>query len=106
MTFVGIQGSYIWFDKVAPGSLKVSPGSYKIPLNWEPLLRKVAPSSQPVICSFIKIGQRVSEIVVNIEISVQLIIQSLNSLCCQVIKAIELVMNYEFMRRARKNLYW
>ena len=41
MTFGGLQGSYI-FDliKVAPGSQKVAPGSHKIPVNWEPLLRK------------------------------------------------------------------
>ena len=34
---------------MAPGSLKVAPGSYKIPVKREPLLRKVAPGSEPVI---------------------------------------------------------
>ena len=30
---------YIWFDKkMAPGSLKVAPGSYKIPVKWLPVL--------------------------------------------------------------------
>ena len=39
MTFVRIQ-SYIWFDKSGSQFTKCGSGSYKIPVNWEPLLRK------------------------------------------------------------------
>ena len=46
------------FDLMAPSSLKVAPGSYKIPVNREPLLKKVAPGSEPVIFSLDPIAQK------------------------------------------------
>ena len=47
MTFVRIQGSYIWIDKSDSQFTKSgSRGSYKIPVNWAPIFLK---SSQPLI---------------------------------------------------------